>query len=56
MVDGPDAVPLFEEWRKLDAQLRYYMHVDPDVLTDEEWAMRVNELRWLREEEAKQFK
>jgi hypothetical protein len=29
------------------------MHTDPDSLTDEEWAMRVNELKWIREEEAK---
>ncbi len=28
------------------------MHTDPDSLTDEEWAMRVNELKWIREEEA----
>lgn len=40
--------------RKLDAQLRYYMHIaDPDSLTDQEWAMRVKELEWIREEEAK---
>lgn len=35
----------------LDAQLRYYMHVDPDSLDDEQWAMRVNELRWIRDKE-----
>ena len=40
--------------RKLDAQLRYYMHIaDPDSLTDQEWAMRVKELEWIREVEAK---
>lgn len=32
------------------------MHIDPDSLTDEEWAMRVNELRWIREEEAEAVK
>lgn len=37
----------------MDAQLRYYMHVDPDKLTDKEWAMRWKELVWIREEEAK---
>ncbi|WP_418450187.1 hypothetical protein [Alistipes sp.] len=40
----------------LDAQLRYYMHVDPDSLTDEEWAMRVNELKWIRGKEAEAAK
>ena len=33
--------------------LRYYFHIDPDSLDDETWAMRVNELKWVREEEAK---
>jgi hypothetical protein len=37
-----------------NAQLRYYMHVsDPDSLSDEEWAMLVKELEWIRKEEAK---
>jgi hypothetical protein len=40
--------------RKADAQLRYYLHIaHPEELSDEEWAMRVKELEWLREEEAK---
>lgn len=35
-----------------NAQLRYYFHIqDPDALSDEEWAMRVNELKWIRESE-----
>ncbi len=39
--------------RIANAQLRYYMHIlDPDSLTDEEWAMRLAELRWIREKEA----
>jgi len=30
------------------------MHIsDPDSLTDEEWAMRIKELEWVRSEEAK---
>lgn len=37
----------------LDAQLRYYMHLDPDSLDDQEWAMRVNELKWIRKQEEK---
>lgn len=41
------------DWvRKLDTQLRYYLHIDPDSLTDWEWAMRVNELMWIRKQEA----
>nr|DAL75142.1 MAG TPA: hypothetical protein [Caudoviricetes sp.] len=32
------------------------MHTDPDSLSDEEWAMRVNELKWIREQEAKTAK
>ena len=41
--------------RKADAQLRYYLRIaNPEDLTDEEWAMRVRELEWLRKEEAKQ--
>lgn len=40
--------------RKVNAQLRYYMHVaDPDSLSDTEWAMLVKELEWVRKEEAK---
>jgi len=36
-----------------NAQLRYYMHIaDPDSLTDEEWAARLQELKWIREKEA----
>ena len=43
--------------RKLDAQLRYYMHIaDPDSLTDQEWAMRVKELEWITEEKKKKKK
>ncbi len=39
--------------RKVNAQLRYYMHVsDPDSLTDEEWAMMIRDLEWIRKEEA----
>jgi len=36
-----------------NAQLRYYMHIsDPDSLNDEEWAARLQELKWIREKEA----
>ena len=40
--------------RQADAQLRYYMHIaEPESLSDEQWAMRVKELEWVRKEEAK---
>jgi hypothetical protein len=43
-----------ETVRTSNAQLRYYLHIaDPDSLTDEEWAMRLQELKWIREQEAK---
>ncbi|MCQ2299756.1 MAG: hypothetical protein MJZ81_06500 [Bacteroidales bacterium] len=39
--------------RIIDAQLRYYMHIEsPEALTDEEWAMRIKELEWIRKAEA----
>jgi len=42
------------EWiRKINAQLRYYLHLDPDLLTDIQWANAWKELEWIREEEAK---
>ena len=41
------------DWgRRLDARLRYYGHTEPDTLTDEERAVRVNELKYSRAEEA----
>lgn len=43
--------------RKSHAQLRYYFHIpDPEDLSDEEWAMRVRELEWIRREESKTLK
>jgi len=37
----------------LNAQLRYYMHIDdPDGLTDEEWATQIAALNWIRKKEA----
>jgi hypothetical protein len=29
----------------IDALLRYHFHIDPDMLDDETWAMRWNELK-----------
>lgn len=39
--------------RKINIQLRYYLRIDPDSLTDKEWADRFQELVWIRQEEAK---
>lgn len=33
------------------AQLRYYMHIEPDNLDDEEFAARYNELVYIRKKE-----
>ncbi|WP_281233506.1 hypothetical protein [Flavobacterium gelatinilyticum] len=41
--------------RIANAQLRYYMHLNPDDLTDEEWAMRYAELEYLRKSERNTF-
>jgi hypothetical protein len=39
--------------RKINAQIRYYMHLDPDSLSDDEWAMVIRDLEWIREMEKK---
>lgn len=36
----------------VNAMLRYYFHLDPDTLTDEQWQARWEELQWIREIEA----
>lgn len=39
--------------RMINAQLSYYMHIpDPDSLSDEQWAMRFKELKWIGRQEA----
>ncbi len=47
------------EWtswlRQTNISLRYYLNIDPYTLTEQEWAMRVVELRWIRLEENKQY-
>lgn len=37
-----------DQFRKIDAQIRYYFKEDPKNLSDEEWATRYNEIAWLR--------
>lgn len=34
--------------RIVNAQLRYYMHVNPDELSDPEWANMYKELEYIR--------
>ncbi|MDR3326911.1 MAG: hypothetical protein LBT04_02065 [Prevotellaceae bacterium] len=39
----------------IDYQLRYYLHIDPDSLTDAEWATAIEALKKIRKDEAKEF-
>jgi hypothetical protein len=38
--------------RLINAQLRYYYKIDPDTLTDEQWAKMWQDLSWVRRKEA----
>jgi hypothetical protein len=47
MVDDSDWI------RLANAHLRYYYHIqEPDKLSDEDWCMRLQELKYLRSKEA----
>ena len=37
----------------IDTQMRYHLGIDPDVMTDEEWAATYATLKDIREREAK---
>jgi hypothetical protein len=37
---------------QIDYALRYYLHLDPDGLTDNEWATAIEALKWIRKQEA----
>ncbi len=37
---------------QIDVMLRYFLHIDPDTLTDEEWAIQVKSLEWIRKKES----
>lgn len=39
--------------RKYNALIRYYAHVDPDSLTDEQWAVLAKDIEWARDQERK---
>lgn len=38
---------------KVDYELRYYLHLDPDSLSDMEWAIATKALEKIRTDEAK---
>ena len=43
------------DWiRQTNFSLRYYANIDPYELPINEWAMRVIELLWIRQEETKE--
>ena len=42
-----------EEFRKINISLQYYLHINPYELELNEWARKVKELEWIRQEEAK---
>lgn len=42
-----------DEFRKTNITLQYYLHIDPYALSLDEWARKVKELEWVRQEEAK---
>lgn len=37
-----------------DTMLRYHLHIDPEKLSDEEWAVQIKQLEDYRKKEAKQ--
>jgi hypothetical protein len=36
----------------MDTMLRYYLHIDPDTLTDQQWAEKIQQLKHIRQTEA----
>lgn len=40
--------------RQVDAQLRYFFHVDPDQLSDDKYGQLHGDLVWIRKELKKQ--
>lgn len=42
-----------DEFKKINAQLRYHFKIDPDLLSDEDWLKRWDELKFAIEEESK---
>jgi hypothetical protein len=40
---------------QIDAMLVYYFKVNPDELTDEEYAMKFSQMKWVLKEESKRW-
>jgi len=36
----------------MDTMLRYYLHIDPDTLSDQQWVQTIAQLRHIRQTEA----
>lgn len=45
-------MPEADEIGYLNTMLRYYLHIDPDMLTDQQWAITIAQLRDIRRKEA----
>lgn len=41
-----------EEFRKINISIQYYLHLNPYELELNEWARKVKELEWIRQQEA----
>ena len=40
----------------IDTMMQYYLNVDVDKLSDEEWAIKYKQLEYIRKEESKSSK
>jgi len=36
----------YDEYSKMDAQIRYYFHIDPDLLDEDQYARIWNQCTW----------
>ena len=50
---GVQGMASLYEIRKINALLRFHFKMDPDLLSDEEWAISWEDLKWALENEAK---
>lgn len=47
-----DGRPEADFFGYFDTMLRYYLHVDPDTLSDQQWVTMIAQLKHIRESEA----
>jgi len=40
---------------QIDAQLAYYFKINPDDLSDEEYALKFAQMRWVLEQDSKRW-